>query len=151
MYYNFTLIVILGCGSPGFSMSWHFFFLLCLCLDGDRKRSGEYLDLCFSFLRFLFALYVAISEDKLASVFSMEVSIVLLSRSLNFPSFESARREENDEFVDRKLASCLAAVGVKFVEAFEFSLCESLGLSATIGVMDIKGVFVNVGEVKLRL
>lgn len=140
-----TLIVILGCGISGFSKSCVFFFLLCLCdFDGERKRSGEYLDLCFSFLRFLLALYVAISDDKFANVLSIELSMALLSLSL-----PSTRRDENDKFWGTKLFSCL--LEATLVEAFEFSLWESFGLSATMGVIDIKGVFVKVGDVKLRL
>lgn len=69
----------------------------------------------------------------------MELSIVLLSLSL------SPRREEKDRFCAEKF--WLATL----VDAFEFSLCESLGLSATIGVIDIRGVLVKAGDVKLRL
>lgn len=142
---DLTFIVILGCETPGFSISCcAFFFLLCLCdFVGDLSKSGEYRDRCFSFLRFLFALYVAISEDRLASVVSMEVSIALLSLSI---TLFSAMREENEELGERN-SSFLAGAPV---EAFEFSLCESLGLSATMGVIDIRGVFVRVGDVKLR-
>lgn len=146
MKMNTTLIVILGCETPGFSISCcALFFRLCLCdLEGDLSRSGEYRDRCFSFRRFLFALYVAMSDDRLASVVSIEVSIALLSRPF---SLFSPRREENEEFGDRKSSF----FDVMPLEALEFSLCESLGLSATIGVIDIRGVLVRVGDVKLRL
>lgn len=131
-------MVILGWGkSDGFSKSWFFFFLLCLCdFDGERNRSGEYLFLCFSFLLFLLALYVAMSEDRLASVFSILLSMVLLSRSLS-------RSEEKERL-------CADVAAATFVDAFEFSLWESFGLSATMGVIDIRGVLVKAGDVKLR-
>lgn len=65
-------------------------------------------------------------------------------------SFGSVRRDENDEFCERKLASS-RLVGVALVDVLEFSLWESFGLSATMGVIDMSGVLVRVGEVKLRL
>lgn len=83
------------------------------------------------------------SEDKLANVLSIELSMALLSRSLL-----SVRRDENEMFCGTKAGSFGFAM---LVDAFEFSLCESFGLSATMGVIDIKGVLVKAGDVKLRL